>query len=50
MRYFRFIGLKCYQIVVLMILLPPEICKFFFSVLRFINQEASPSTYMIFDL
>lgn len=50
MRYFRFIGLKCYQIVVLMILLLPEKCKDFFSVLRFINQEASPSAYMIFDL
>lgn len=33
MRYFRFIGLKCYQIVVLMILLLPGKCKDFFSVL-----------------
>ena len=40
MRYFRFIGLKCYQIVVLMILLLPGKCKGFFSVLRFTESSS----------
>ena len=45
MRYFRFIGLKCYQIVVLMILLLPGKCKGFFSVLLFTGPSCSPSAY-----